>query len=175
MAYIESVVNSPQFREDDFAEFLETLTFYVISRIRHYKEENDGGDDIPQWLKNTTAGMHDKAMFGERALANMVALSGKTQEYLTRAMRRYYHKTPMQVINEIRINFAKTQLEVTNSSVSDIAFDSGYGDVSLFIKNFKRLTDVTPGNYRKSATASLGPLPISINADMPMSFRPPAG
>ena len=53
MAYIESVVNSPQFREDDFAEFLETLTFYVISRIRHYKEENDGGDDIPQWLKNT--------------------------------------------------------------------------------------------------------------------------
>ena len=93
--------------------------------------------------------MHDKAMFGERALANMVALSGKTQEYLTRAMRRYYHKTPMQVINEIRINFAKTQLEVTNSSVSDIAFDSGYGDVSLFIKNFKRLTDVTPCNYRK--------------------------
>ena len=153
MAYIESVVSSPQFREDDFAEFLETLTFYVISRIRHYKEENDGGDDIPQWLKNTLAGMHDKAMFGERALANMVALSGKTQEYLTRAMRRYYHKTPMQVINEIRINFAKTQLEVTNSSVSDIAFDSGYGDVSLFIKNFKRLTDVTPGNYRKSATA----------------------
>ena len=39
MAYIESVVSSPQFREDDFAEFLETLTFYVISRIRHYKEE----------------------------------------------------------------------------------------------------------------------------------------
>ena len=49
-------------------------------------------------------------------------------------MRRYYQKTPMQVINEIRINFAKTQLEVTNYSVSDIAFDSGYGDVSLFIK-----------------------------------------
>lgn len=155
LAYIESVVSSPQFREDDFAEFLETLTFYVISRIRHYKEENDGGDDIPQWLKNTLAGMHDKAMFGERALANMVALSGKTQEYLTRAMRRYYHKTPMQVINEIRISFAKTQLEVTNSSVSDIAFDSGYGDVSLFIKNFKRLTDVTPGNYRKKC---YGPL-----------------
>lgn len=31
LAYIESVVGSPQFREDDFAEFLETLTFYVIS------------------------------------------------------------------------------------------------------------------------------------------------
>ena len=48
--------------------------------------------------------MHDKLKFGEGALENMVRLSGKTQEYLTRATQRYYGKTPMQIINDIRIN-----------------------------------------------------------------------
>jgi AraC family cel operon transcriptional repressor len=127
---------------------LELLTFYVTNRINHHKE-SETNDDIPQWLKTTIDKMHDKPMFGERALVNMVQLSGKTQEYLTRATQRYYQKTPMQIINEIRINFAKTQLEVTDCLVSDIAFDAGYSDATLFIKNFKKLTSFTPGSYRK--------------------------
>ena len=51
--------------------------------------------------------MHDKAQFSDNALENMVSLSGKSQEYLTRATQRYYRKTPVQIINDIRINFAK--------------------------------------------------------------------
>ena len=42
-----------------------------------------------------------------------------------RATQRYYGKTPMQIINDIRINFAKKQLEITNYSVTDIAYESG--------------------------------------------------
>ena len=106
----------------------------------------------PQWLKTTVEAMHDKLKFGEGALENMVALSGKTQEYLTRATQRYYGKTPMQIINDIRINFAKKQLEITNYSVTDIAYESGYSSPSLFIKTFKKLTSFTPSNYRKKLT-----------------------
>ncbi|ANI31711.1 transcriptional regulator [Yersinia entomophaga] len=148
LSYIESAISAAHVQEDEITELLELLTFYVTNRISHYKETAPS-DDIPQWLKNTVDKMHDNSQFGERALINMVELSGKTQEYLTRATRRYYQKTPMQIINEIRINFAKTQLEVTNDLVSDIAFEAGYSDTTLFIKNFKKLTSFTPGNYRK--------------------------
>ncbi|WP_339379060.1 transcriptional regulator ChbR [Yersinia sp. Marseille-Q3913] len=148
LSYIESAISAPHFREDELTELVELLTFYVTNRISHYKE-SEVNDDIPLWLKISIDKMHDKSMFGEKALVNMIELSGKTQEYLTRATRRYYQKTPMQIINEIRINFAKTQLEVTNYLVSDIAFEAGYSDTTLFIKNFKKLTSFTPGNYRK--------------------------
>ncbi|CND84091.1 DNA-binding transcriptional regulator ChbR [Yersinia nurmii] len=148
LSYIESAISAAHVQEDEITELLELLTFYVTNRISHYKETAPS-DDIPLWLKNTVDKMHDNSQFGERALVNMVELSGKTQEYLTRATRRYYQKTPMQIINEIRINFAKTQLEVTNDLVSDIAFEAGYSDTTLFIKNFKKLTSFTPGNYRK--------------------------
>lgn len=151
LTYIETVIASLNFRSNGLDEFIEVVTFYIINRLRHYREEQIY-DDIPQWLKATVEIMHDKTQFGENALENMVRLSAKSQEYLTRATRRYYSKTPMQIINEIRINFAKKQLEMTNYSVTDIAYEAGYSSPSLFIKTFKKMTSFTPNSYRKRLT-----------------------
>ncbi|MGL4826918.1 MAG: transcriptional regulator ChbR [Vibrionaceae bacterium] len=152
--YIESLLISPLFREENMTEFLDVLTFAAMDRIRHYKEPVVS-EEVPQWLHDVVEAMHRRQYFAKNALAAMVALSGKSQEYLTRVMRRYYNKTPMQLINEIRINYAKLQLEVTQESIADIAFDSGYSDVSIFIKNFKKLTSFTPGSYRKTMFSKL--------------------
>ncbi len=149
LSYIESVISSLNFRHTEFNEFIEIVTFNVVNRLRHYRDDRIE-DDIPLWLKDAIDGMHDKSRFGENALANMVQLSGKSQEYLTRATRRYYDKTPMQIIHDIRINFAKKQLEITNYSVTDIVFDAGYSSPSLFIKTFKKITSLTPNSYRKN-------------------------
>ncbi|EDY3063297.1 transcriptional regulator ChbR [Salmonella enterica] len=151
LTYIETVIASLNFRGNGLDEFIEVVTFYIINRLRHYREEQVY-DDIPQWLKATVEIMHDKSQFGENALENMVRLSAKSQEYVTRATRRYYSKTPMQIINEIRINFAKKQLEMTNYSVTDIAYEAGYSSPSLFIKTFKKMTSFTPNSYRKRLT-----------------------
>lgn len=151
LTYIETVIASLNFRGNGLDGFIEVVTFYIINRLRHYREEQVY-DDIPQWLKATVEIMHDKTQFGENALENMVRLSAKSQEYLTRATRRYYSKTPMQIINEIRINFAKKQLEMTNYSVTDIAYEAGYSSPSLFIKTFKKMTSFTPNSYRKRLT-----------------------
>ena len=115
------MISSLNFSETGLEEFVEIVTFYVINRLRHYREEQVI-DDVPQWLKSTVEKMHDKAQFSENALENMVMLSAKSQEYLTRATQRYYGKTPMQIINEIRINFAKKQLEMGNDSNLLIVF-----------------------------------------------------
>lgn len=151
LAYIESAIASLNFRDNEFDEFIENVTFHVINRLRHYQEQQQE-DTIPQWLKQTVERMHDKQHFSENALQNMVALSGRSQEYLTRATQRYYKKTPLQIIHEIRINYACKQLEITNYPVNDIAWEAGYSSPSLFIKTFKRLTSFTPGNYRKQLT-----------------------
>ncbi|WP_413531260.1 transcriptional regulator ChbR [Rahnella inusitata] len=148
LTYIESVIASLNFRNGEFNAFLEMVTFYIVNRLRHHRE-SEATTDAPVWLKAAIEKMHDKAQFGEKALSNMVELSGKSQEYLTRATQRHYGMTPMQIINEIRIDFAKKQLEITNYSVTDIAFESGYSSPSMFIKNFKKLTSFTPNHYRK--------------------------
>ncbi|MGO2336992.1 transcriptional regulator ChbR [Providencia sp.] len=149
MAYIESVIASLNFRDSEFNEFVELVTFNVVNRLRHYREKSLQ-DDAPMWLKTTLEEMHDIAMFSESALQNMITITGKSQEYLTRVTKRFYGKTPMQLINDIRINFAKKQLEITNYTITDIAFESGYSSPSLFVKKFKESTSLTPSDYRKN-------------------------
>ncbi|MGQ7174213.1 transcriptional regulator ChbR, partial [Escherichia sp. R-CC3] len=75
------------------------------NRLRHYREEQVI-DDVPQWLKSTVEKMHDKEQFSESALENMVTLSAKSQEYLTRATQRYYGKINTDLINNLHWCFA---------------------------------------------------------------------
>ena len=60
MTWIETVIASLNFRDNEFDEFIETVTFYVMNRLRHHREEQQVSDDIPQWLRSTVELMHDK-------------------------------------------------------------------------------------------------------------------
>ncbi|MGL5700718.1 MAG: transcriptional regulator ChbR [Kluyvera sp.] len=150
LTFIEATVASLNNNENEVDEFNKLLTFYIVNHLQHHHEDVQD-DDTPRWLKQLVSDMHKKSMFGEFALRNMVELSGKTQSYLTRATKRYYNKTPGQIINDIRINFCKKQLETTNFPVADIAFDAGFNTPGLFITNFKKATSFTPGNYRRQS------------------------
>ncbi|EFO0970549.1 transcriptional regulator ChbR [Escherichia albertii] len=150
LAFIESTVFSLNNNKNSISEFNKLLTFYIVNHLQHNHNEIQDAD-IPRWLTQLVKEMHNKTLFAEDALRNMVILSGKTQSYLTRATRRYYGKTPGQIINDIRINFCKKQLETTNFSVADIAYDAGFNSPGLFITNFKKATTFTPGYYRRHA------------------------
>ena len=50
---------------------------------------------------------------------------------------------------EIRIKKACEMLTLSDKNVSEIAFDCGFKNLSNFNKHFKRITSVTPNEYRK--------------------------
>lgn len=54
-----------------------------------------------------------------------------------------------EFINTIRINKAKNFLSFQNMSITEIAYEVGYNDVFYFSKTFKKLTGVSPLQYRK--------------------------
>ena len=58
------------------------------------------------------------------------------------------NKTFSQYLNEIRIGYACKILVETESSISNICFQSGYNNLSLFNKKFKELNGMTPRRYR---------------------------
>ena len=69
------------------------------------------------------------------------------------AFCKYYKKTAgqtfMETVIDYRINYAVQQLIYSDKPVSDICFDSGFGDVSHFYKLFKKKIKLSPLNYRK--------------------------
>lgn len=71
----------------------------------------------------------------------------------TNAFCKYYKKmtgqTFMDTVIDTRINYAVQQLLHSDKSISDISFESGFGDISHFYKLFKRKIKQSPLSYRK--------------------------
>ena len=64
---------------------------------------------------------------------------------------RLTQMTPAQYVISLRINKAKTLLRTTDGRVTDIAHETGFCDHSHFIKTFRRLTGLTPKEFRRTA------------------------
>lgn len=69
---------------------------------------------------------------------------------LERRFKKYLAKTPKQFLNEIRLENARRLLVETNRSISDIANATGFSEHSYFSKQFKKMFDQLPSQFRES-------------------------
>ncbi len=69
------------------------------------------------------------------------------------AKRRFTEATgmpPIRYVQHVRVEEAKRRLERTNTPIVDqISFEVGYEDPASFRRLFRRITHVTPGDYRR--------------------------
>jgi AraC-like DNA-binding protein len=70
------------------------------------------------------------------------------------AFCRYFksrtNKTFIEFINELRIGYSHRRLIETQNTINQICFESGYGQLSNFYKQFQLFTGTTPSKYRKT-------------------------
>lgn len=71
-----------------------------------------------------------------------------TKQYLIRLFNQHFGISPLQYINQKKIERAQLLLLTENLSVKDIAYTIGFNDDSYFIRLFKKLTGTTPQEYR---------------------------
>jgi len=64
-------------------------------------------------------------------------------------------QSPLQYLQEIRIETAKDLLKTSNLSISEVAFKVGYHDMGHFTGLFKKLLATTPSDYRSTVRAKL--------------------
>jgi transcriptional regulator GlxA family with amidase domain len=67
---------------------------------------------------------------------------------LNRRFKVATNKTPLEYLQELRVNNAKDLLKQSNLAVSEISYKVGYQDTSYFTGLFKKLNSVTPNEYR---------------------------
>lgn len=89
--------------------------------------------------------------FRNEILLNKVAgIVNMSPNAFCKYFKKVTNKTFMDTVIDYRINFAIQQLLSTDKPVSEIAMESGFGDVSHFYKLFKRNMKMSPLNYRKN-------------------------
>ena len=82
----------------------------------------------------------------------MARRAGVHAVHLSRAFRSHFGCTVGDYIRQLRVEHARKQMTHTSTPLVDIAADAGFSDQAHFTRIFKRLTGMTPGQYRARAT-----------------------
>ncbi|GMK45365.1 putative HTH-type transcriptional regulator YisR [Paenibacillus glycanilyticus] len=69
-------------------------------------------------------------------------------DYLARCLKKYTGMSPLQYLHNLQIKKAKTLLESTEHSVSEIGQQVGIENTNYFIRLFRKQAGMTPGQYR---------------------------
>lgn len=98
-------------------------------------------------LKKVLDEIHNnfKDKFELEELAKMAHMSASSLE---RNFRKYFHMTPFQYIQKIRIDKACVMLQSLDKDLVEVAFDTGFCDQSHFTKVFRKQMGLTPHQYR---------------------------
>ena len=96
-----------------------------------------------------------------------VQLANIPERTLKRRFRIATGSSLIERLQKLRIEEAKRMLENGATPVTDISFEIGYEDPSFFRRLFKRLTGVTPSQYRRmfqpvAKAASMPPGPPGV-------------
>lgn len=73
-----------------------------------------------------------------------------SQTHFFRSFKNELGVSPVDFINNERINAAKLLLGTSNRTISEICYDCGFNNISYFNKVFKKATQLTPTEYRQS-------------------------
>lgn len=128
-----------------------------LSRMRAWTQQlslqvteyaNQNGKDVSQVVEKVQRYMEENLgeEFSREQAAEHVFLN---PAYLSRLFRRETGFSLTDYLVRLRIAKARTELEKTNNRISDIAVTVGYANFSHFSKLFKKMTGLTPQEYRK--------------------------
>lgn len=71
------------------------------------------------------------------------------EQYFCRFFKRSIGKTPIDYINDYRLNKVIRLLEIGDAQITEICLECGFNNMGNFQRLFKRKTGITPLQYRK--------------------------
>lgn len=140
---------------DDFYE-IETysLLFRLLSQL--YKTESISSvSKNPQTTKKNQTVIKlldwiDNNFTENITLQKLSEISNLSEKYICRVFKEYTSKTPINYINELRIDAACHEMISDKKSVTEAALACGFNDLSYFSKLFKRYKHISPYKYRRN-------------------------
>ncbi len=78
-------------------------------------------------------------------------ICGLNQKYLCRFFKEYTGRTPIDYINNLRIDAACYEMKNSGLTVTEAAMECGFNSISYFSKAFKKYKNITPSEYKENS------------------------
>lgn len=126
-----------------------TVEEALMNHYRPCKRCKPTGERLPdaEWISLVTAYI-DRNFMEELSLTYLAQMSHGSPYHLHRTFKKTTGLTPVEYIQQRRIECAKEILRSSNLTVSEIGKMVGLHNAPYFITLFKKLTGTTPAFYR---------------------------
>lgn len=85
----------------------------------------------------------------ESCLADAAVQSDLSRRRFNDLFKQYFHAAPNNHLTLLRISYAKILLKSEEMSVSQVAFQCGFNNISYFSKSFKKHTGISPLRFKQ--------------------------
>lgn len=126
-----------------------------------------GADPVLESIEALVAQIRrDPAIFRDTGM--IVRRSGFGSSRVFELFRLHYHQTPADLLLRARIKHSRTALLETMAPLTEVAANAGFESLSVFHEHFRRLTGLTPGDYRKLPRGAS--FTIHLPTDYPLPY-----
>ena len=140
-AWMSTIIDAEDFEvlsnvvADALDDFMRNIYIYGHSRT------NDTVARVLSWLSEN---------FHENVTLEMLSKeTGLSTFRIAHLIKEVTGKTVLQHVHQLRVQEAQRLLEQSDLNCTDIAYETGFGDQSYFIKQFRRQMGITPARYRR--------------------------
>jgi len=137
----------PKNENEKIKTALRILLFRLFTR--HFSDFFPKNTSMPLWVDNLLEAMKldGNYVYGTE---RMLELCDKSREHIARSIKKYTGMSASEYVNDLRLNYIANMLKNSNHSISDIIFESGFGNISWASEKFKEKFGVTMTKYRKN-------------------------
>jgi AraC family transcriptional regulator len=130
---------------------IESLALEIIAITS--RRANMAESKTPHWLAEVREMLH--AWLSEDVTVGSIAERvGVHPVYIARQFRKHYHCTMGEYVRRLRVEVASREISESDTPLSEIASLFGFYDQSHLTNTFKRLTGMTPAEYRRAFRSS---------------------
>lgn len=150
--YLDSLINAksnnPPLEENSTYEKFLSLSLLNsvlgLYTIKYFERHTS----TPKWLLEFMSNLQRPEVFSKR-VSEIISLTNYSHSQVGTMFKAYKGISLVDYLIEIRMDYAKQLLKVTNKSVLTISEDCGYNSLSTFIKLFREKNACSPLQYRK--------------------------
>lgn len=125
----------------------------IFSFVLRYWYENAGKPDMNTNQRTVSAirkiRQYVKENYVTATLSEASTRCGLSYSYFSRIFNEYMNMGFSDYVNLVRVNNSLKLLSSTDMSITDIALNVGFSTTSYYIQVFKKLKNMSPGEFRK--------------------------
>ena len=150
----QMIIKEMDRKKEHYKYAVKKLSFYLLlffMRLGYSEGRQEQINRSNVHYVNTVIQYMEECYMHELGPEDLAKSCGLSESYIRKLFLEYVNETPMGYLRLLRIDKSCDLLAKTDKSIELIAEEVGIPAVSTFMRNFKKITGISPAKWRKEA------------------------